>query len=108
MNGTVTIEVGNVEDVVNVPLPALERQGDRHYVWKVGPDGPIAAPVELGANNLTHVQILAGLDEGERIYLVRPPGSELPAAPEATTTPAEPAELGAAGAKPGAADGVPQ
>jgi HlyD family secretion protein len=112
MNGMVTIEIGTLRDVLNVPLPALERRGDTHYVWKVTPRGPTAAAVELGANNLTHVQVLAGLTEGERIYLVRPPGSELPADPTAETAPPRPAELGAAGA-PGANGashdaGVPQ
>ncbi len=112
MNGTVTIEVGTLEDVLKVPLPALERRGDTHYVWRDTPQGPVAAVVELGANNLTHVQVLAGLADGDRIYLVRPPGSELPSDPEAATTPAQPAEIDAAGA--GAsrtspdAGGVPQ
>jgi len=33
---------------------------------------------ELGANNLTHVEILSGLSEGDRIHLVRPRGAKLP------------------------------
>jgi len=82
MNCTVTIEIGTLRDVLNVPLPALERRGDTHFVWKVTPEGPAAAEVELGGNNLTHVQIVAGLVEGERIYLVRPPGAELPPSAE--------------------------
>jgi multidrug efflux pump subunit AcrA (membrane-fusion protein) len=78
MNATVTIEVGTIADVLNVPLPALERQGDAHFVWKVRAEGPEHVAVEIGANNLTHVEILAGLVEGERIHLVRPPGVQLP------------------------------
>jgi HlyD family secretion protein len=80
MNGTVTIEVGTIPDVVNVPLPALERRGDRHFVWKVTPGGPVATEVELGGNNLTHVEVIAGLAEGDQIHLVRPPGAQLPGA----------------------------
>jgi RND family efflux transporter MFP subunit len=84
MNATVTIEVGTLADALNVPLPSLERRGDVHYVWKLTPDGPVAARVELGGHDLTHVQVLAGLAEGDRFYLVRPPGAQLPAsAPEA-------------------------
>jgi multidrug efflux pump subunit AcrA (membrane-fusion protein) len=89
MNATVTIAVGTIADVLNVPLPALERQGDAHFVWKVLPAGPKPVAVEIGANNLTHVEILAGLEEGERIYLVRPPGMELPR-DERAQPPAEP------------------
>jgi hypothetical protein len=78
MNATVTIEVGTIRGVLNVPLPALERRGDAHFVWKASDGGPTPVPVVLGANNLTHVEILAGLAEGDRIYLVRPAGVQLP------------------------------
>jgi RND family efflux transporter MFP subunit len=116
MNATVTVDVGTIEDALHVPLPALERRGDVHFVWKMLPEGPVAVPVELGGNNLTHVQVLAGLAEGDRICLVRPPGSELPAE-DGAPPPAEngSAESGAAGAtqrggersgtRPGSADG---
>jgi HlyD family secretion protein len=96
MNGTVTIEVETMHDVLNVPLPALERRGDTHYVWKLTPSGPAATEVELGGNNLTDVQVLAGLDEGDRIYLVRPPGSQLPPDVEEVLAPEQAAELGQA------------
>ena len=83
MNGRVTIEVGNIEDVLSAPLPALERSSDAHFVWKVTPGGPIPVQVELGGNNLTHVEIVAGLREGDRIYMVRPPGAQLPSSESA-------------------------
>ena len=80
MNGTVTIEVGTLRDVLNVPMTALERKGDEHYVWKLTPQGPTVAWVSLGANNLTHVEIASGLAEGDAVYLVRPPNSLPPGA----------------------------
>lgn len=98
MNSTVTIEIGTIEDSLNVPLPALDRRGDTHFIWKVTPQGPAAAVVELGGNNLTHVQILAGLAEGDLIYLVRPPGTQLPAAAEASPEESPGAESASAGA----------
>jgi hypothetical protein len=42
----------------------------------------VAAAVELGGNNLTHVEVVAGLAVGDQIYLVRPPGAQLPGAAE--------------------------
>jgi len=83
MNATVIIEVGTVHDALTIPLSALERKGDAHFVWRASPAGPVAAPVTLGANNLTHVEVAAGLAEGDRIYLVRPPGLQIPDAQEA-------------------------
>ncbi len=97
MNSTVTIRVGTLRDVLQVPQPALERSGDTHYVWKSTPNGPVATKVVLGGNNLTHVEVVAGLSEGDRIYLVRPAGAQLPAPAEpdrsAEATPAVEAAL---------------
>ena len=35
----------------------------------------------LGASNLTRVEVLAGLEVGDRVYLVQPPGVQLPKPP---------------------------
>ncbi len=79
MSATVEIDVGALQDTLSVPLPALERSGDSHFVWKATDQGPQACRVELGGNNLTHVEIVAGLAQGDRIYLVQPKGATLPA-----------------------------
>lgn len=78
MNASVTIQVGDLEDVLYIPLPALERRRDQHYVWLATEEGPVATPVEVGGSNLTHVVIAAGIEEGDEIHLVRPPGAMLP------------------------------
>ena len=41
--------------------------------------------MELGGNNLTHVEVLTGLVAGDRISLVRPTGAELPGEGEEET-----------------------
>ena len=87
MNATVTVETGTVVDGLILPMPALERKGEAHFVWKVTDAGPVAAPVELGAHSLTHVEVLAGLSEGDRVHLVRPPGALLPGAAPAPARP---------------------
>ena len=79
MNSTIQIEVGTREDVISIPQPALERQRDRYFVWLIQDGDVVAHEVEIGANNLTHVEITAGLDVGDEIYMVAPPGAELPA-----------------------------
>ena len=90
MNANVTIDVGTVRDVLLVPLPALDRRADRHYVWLETDGEPKAVEVQLGANNLTHVEIVAGLVEGQRIHLVRPTGAKLPGDDEARPEQPEP------------------
>ena len=78
MNATVEIMIGVVKDIINVPNPAVHRAETVHYVWKRTPSGPEAVRVTVGRNNLTHVEIEAGLEEGETIYLAVPPGAEIP------------------------------
>lgn len=84
MNCVVTIDVGTLGQILYVPIPALERRKGDHFVWRITPEGPIATKVELGGNNLTHVEIVSGLAAGDRISLVRPPGAELPGEGEET------------------------
>jgi RND family efflux transporter MFP subunit len=91
MNATVEIEVGTLRGVLTIPLPALERSGDRHFVWRVTPSGPVAAEVTIGRNSLTHVEIVSGLTEGQQVHLVPPEGAKLPE-PE-RKTPTEGSEL---------------
>ena len=79
MNGSVQIDVGVLPDAINVPVPAVKRRDEAHYVWALDGDRPVARRVTLGRNNLTHVEVLSGLAVGDRIRLVPPPGRELPA-----------------------------
>ena len=94
MNASVTIQVGELANVLFIPLPALERKGDQHYVFLASDDGAIAAPVEVGESNLTHVEIVHGLSEGDEIHLVRPPGAVLPDTDEGEATTSGPDDTG--------------
>ena len=79
MNANVEIAVGQVEGVLSVPLTAVKRRGDAYFVWKAEPGGPIAVRVGLGVSNLTHVEILSGLQLEDEVWLVQPEGAQLPA-----------------------------
>lgn len=92
MNGSVRIDVGVHEDVLSVPVPAVKRRDEAHFVWRIEDSVPAARRVELGRNNLTHVEIVAGLEVGDRILLVPPAGRELPEGDEASEEPEEPEE----------------
>lgn len=78
MSATIEIDVGTLHDILVVPLPAISRRENQHFVWREVPGGPEAVPVELGSNNLSHVEIRSGLAEGNRIYLTPPEGVEIP------------------------------
>ena len=78
MNAEIEILVGELHDVLAVPVPGVQHQGQVAYVWKLTPDGPETVMVKIGANNLSHVEVVEGLEEGDRIYLGTPPGAEAP------------------------------
>ena len=78
MNATVEIAVGQVENVLSVPLVAVKRRGDAYFVFKNTPNGPVAVPVELGVSNLTHVEVVKGVEDGDEVWLAPPAGHQLP------------------------------
>jgi hypothetical protein len=70
LTAAVTIVVARQDDVLNVPLRALHRQGRAETVDVVGEDGKTAArPVRIGVQNDQSVEIVEGLSEGEQILV---------------------------------------
>lgn len=68
MNLTAQIVTQQVQDVVSIPLAALE-QGDQ--VWKKDPDGSYrAVSVRTGRTDGTLVEIVEGLDQGDIVGIV--------------------------------------
>lgn len=72
------IIISEVTDAIHVPIQAVRRSGAVRYVWLSTPRGPEAVRVKVGENNLTHVQILEPLQEGQLVYLAKPRGMEAP------------------------------
>ena len=56
------------DDVLQVPLGAIFRQGHDWAVFVAGPDGTARLQViELGRRNDTGAQVLSGLEAGQRV-----------------------------------------
>lgn len=63
-----TISGGIAEDVLTVPLTAVQGAADTGIVYVIGPDGEQEErPVTLGLNDGINVEITEGLEEGELI-----------------------------------------
>lgn len=78
MNGTVTIAVGQQEDVLLVPLTALQSDAQGSYVWLYSPDyvsteeAPgIKTYVNTGLSNENFAAVTSGLRPGDRVLVVR-------------------------------------
>ncbi len=65
----VTVVTQEVRNALTVPREALHIEGGRDYVYVVSGSTLRRAPVEVGALNLTSVQILKGLKEHTQVAL---------------------------------------
>jgi membrane fusion protein, heavy metal efflux system len=63
---TATIEVGATDVPLLIPKDALQTIEGQASVFVQTPEGFEARPVTLGRANETHVEILSGLESGER------------------------------------------
>jgi HlyD family secretion protein len=69
VDGTILIE--RLDDVLHVGRPAYGQPGSTLRLFRLQPDSGIAVrvPVSLGKVSVNRVQILDGLNEGERVVL---------------------------------------
>ena len=69
MSAVVDLLVREVEAAVSVPVSAVFRDGDRDAVWVVKNDEARSREVRLGAQGEDRVEVLEGLEVGERIVV---------------------------------------
>jgi multidrug efflux pump subunit AcrA (membrane-fusion protein) len=73
MAATVVVEAGLAEDVLVVPVTAVQGSVQQGNVWVVGPDGePARRPVTLGLTDGEQVEVREGLAEGDEVLLFVP------------------------------------
>jgi HlyD family secretion protein len=68
-NVRVTVTVANVSNVLVIPRDALHIEQGGTYVYRVEGESLHRIPVTIGDLNLTDVQILSGLQTGDRVAL---------------------------------------
>jgi len=76
-NVTLTVTTLHLHDVLTIPREALHVDGDQDYVYQVVDGHLQKTPIQLGALNLTLVQVLSGLDEHATVALSAADGSPL-------------------------------
>lgn len=68
-NVTVTVTIANLHNVLNIPRDALHTEQGKSYVYRVIHDTLRRTPVRIGGFNLTQIEILSGLQEGDVVAL---------------------------------------
>ncbi len=76
MNGTATVHIEELNDVLLVPLPALNASRGQSYVWlkseNAAADEPgVRTMVETGLSDENYAQVISGLNEGDVILITR-------------------------------------
>ncbi len=76
MNGTATIHIEELNDVLLVPLNALNSSRGESYVWlksaSANSDEPgVRTAVQTGLSDENYAQVLSGLNEGDVILVTR-------------------------------------
>ena len=69
MSAVVDLRVRTARDVVAVPAPAVFRDLQRDVVWLVSNGTARQRPVRLGAQGESRIEVLEGLEEGDRIVV---------------------------------------
>lgn len=69
LNATVEILVSEREDVLQTPVQSLISVLNKHFVYVLGARGPELKDVKIGETNERTVEILEGLNEGERVIM---------------------------------------
>jgi multidrug efflux pump subunit AcrA (membrane-fusion protein) len=78
MSSEVEIELAKLDNVLSVPIASVYSEQDKTFCYRVeGSGGYKRAPVQLGRMNSTCVQILSGLQAGDRVLLAPPSGEQV-------------------------------
>lgn len=79
MNASATITIEERNQVLTLPMNALQEQGDRTFVYtKQESDGTLSGEVEIqtGLTDGSTVEITDGLEEGDTVYYMRSESSQ--------------------------------
>lgn len=88
LTAQVTIAAGSADDVLMVPVTAVEGGAESGIVWRTGPDGEqVEQAVELGLSDGTNVEVRAGLAEGDLVLEFVPGAPAAPGDDGCTTLP---------------------
>jgi hypothetical protein len=71
------IAVGRVADALHVPIQAVFHDGRRSYVYVNGVGGYAQRAVQVGRASALYVEVLDGLDEGDRVLVREPAATEV-------------------------------
>jgi multidrug efflux pump subunit AcrA (membrane-fusion protein) len=76
MTATVNISLQKRENVLTVPNGAIRREGGKKVVFVLQNNQPVNREVKTGWKDSSYTEVLAGLNEGERVVIGEIPGEK--------------------------------
>ncbi len=70
MGGKVTLLLDEIKDALTIPVLSVYNKKNRYYCMKLQDGTPTETEVTLGKMNESRVQVLSGLNEGDKVLLV--------------------------------------
>ena len=77
MTARVEIECAKIENALSIPVPAVFNDGGKSYCYVDTQTSYEKREISIGAQSEDWAQVLAGLKEGERVALSKPPSNEI-------------------------------
>ena len=72
MTGEVELELARQQNVLQIPISAIFTKEDKQYCWRVIDGKGEKVEIQVGRSNDSRVEILSGLDEGDKVMLIEP------------------------------------
>jgi multidrug efflux pump subunit AcrA (membrane-fusion protein) len=74
MTARITVNAENAADILFVPVHAVFNEGPRTFCYRLGKDGKFRERVVVvGRQNEDSAEIISGLNQGDRVSLLKPP-----------------------------------
>ena len=71
-SASVEVQIGQLDNVLHVPIQAVHSREGRFFCYVDGPDGPTEKSVKVGSSNDAFLEITEGLSEGDEVLLYQP------------------------------------
>jgi len=70
MGGKVTLVLDEIENALTIPVLSVYNRKDKYFCMKIVGGSAVETQIEIGKMNDSRVQVLSGLDEGDKVRLV--------------------------------------
>ncbi len=70
MGGKVTLVLDEIENALTIPVLSVYNKKDKYFCMKIVGGSAVETQIEIGKMNDSRVQVLSGLDEGDKVLLV--------------------------------------